>query len=85
MVNVVVLVVLLPPMGLMGAAMAMTAGYLASGLILVFAFRSASGLSLRDAWAPRASDLALLVGVVRTIRRPRGPDRGAKPHSRGAP
>ena len=85
LVNVLVLAVLLPPMGLMGAAIAMTAGYLTSGLILVFAFRSASGLSLRDAWAPRASDLTLLLGAARTVWRPRGSDRRAGPHSRGEP
>jgi len=59
-VNFIGILVLLPRLGLVGAAWAMTLGYVASSLVLLVAFGRASGLGLREAWAPRAGDAAAL-------------------------
>jgi len=58
--NLVLLLLLLPVMGLSGAAWAMTGGYLVSSLILVLAFARASGQGFRETWLPTREDVRLL-------------------------
>ena len=71
-VNLGVLLVLLPVVGLPGAAWAMTAGYVVSTLVLAITFRRASGLGFRETWLPRREDASFLLGVVRdSMRRSR--------------
>jgi O-antigen/teichoic acid export membrane protein len=65
--NVGVLLLLLPVIGLAGAAWAMTAGYLVSAAVLVVSFRRATGRPVRDTWAIRREDLALLRDVPRYL------------------
>ena len=58
--NLLLLLVLLPTMGLAGAAWAMTGGYLVSSLILALSFARASGQGLRETWLPTREDVRLL-------------------------
>ena len=69
-VNLGLLVGLMPVIGLAGAAVAMTGNYLISSAILTAAFHRASRMGLREAWRPRRSDWAELLG--RLWRRVRG-------------
>ncbi|MBN2564227.1 MAG: oligosaccharide flippase family protein [Candidatus Eisenbacteria bacterium] len=64
-VNLAAIMVLLPRVGLVGAAWAMTAGYATSAAILMAAFRSATGLGLARTWLPRREDLALIGELLR--------------------
>jgi O-antigen/teichoic acid export membrane protein len=58
--NVAALLVLYPRIGLPAAAWAMSIGLACRSLILVVAFRRASGWSLRATWSPKRGDLGLL-------------------------
>jgi O-antigen/teichoic acid export membrane protein len=62
--NLLALMLLLPRVGLVGAAWAMTVGYATSAAILVWAFASATGMSAAETWLPRVSDLALVRGLL---------------------
>jgi O-antigen/teichoic acid export membrane protein len=64
--NFTALVILLPAIGLPGAAWAMTIGYLARTLVLVLSFRAVTRTGFRETWLPRRSDIALLVDLVRS-------------------
>lgn len=64
-VNLGVLLLLLPVMGLPGAAWAMTTGYVVSTLVLAIAFRRASGIGLTETWLPRREDAVFLLDLVR--------------------
>jgi O-antigen/teichoic acid export membrane protein len=64
-VNLGAIALLLPRVGLPGAAWAMTAGYATSATILAAAFRSATGLSAAEIWLPRRDDLALIGNLIR--------------------
>jgi len=64
--NFVALMVLLPMIGLPGAAWAMTIGYLARTIVLVVSFHVVTRRGFRETWQPRRSDLALLNGLVRS-------------------
>ena len=56
LVNLALVVLLLPRIGLSGAAIAMCASYVVSSAILTFTFRRLSGLSLWEIVRPRKSD-----------------------------
>jgi len=64
-VNFILLLVLLPTMGLDGAAWAMSIAYLCGGLVLLVAFRIYSGLSLRRSWLPQRADWDLVLGIIK--------------------
>ena len=68
LINVAVLLALLPSIGLRGAALAMTLGYVTSGLILMVAFHRVSGWSLLETWAPRRADVVLLLELIGHLR-----------------
>jgi len=74
LVNIVVLMLLLPVIGLAGAAWAMTAGYAAGAIILVASFGRVTGRSFRESWTLRSEDLALVRSIPGQLRR--GGDRG---------
>jgi O-antigen/teichoic acid export membrane protein len=69
--NLGTLIILLPIMGLPGAAWAMTAGYVVSTAILVAAFRRSSGMGLVDTWRPRREDVVFLLKALRGSMRNR--------------
>jgi O-antigen/teichoic acid export membrane protein len=64
--NFAALLLLLPVVGLPGAAWAMTIGYLARTSVLVLSFRATTGRGFRETWAPRRADFELLVELVRS-------------------
>jgi len=64
-VNLASIFVLLPLLGLEGAAWAMTLGYVASSLILFVTFQRATGLPPSSTWIPRSDDMRLLAATVR--------------------
>jgi len=66
--NVVLLMVLLPRIGLIGAAWALTGGYFLGGTVLVWAFRKQSGLPLTECWLPRRVDLIFVRNAWRGLR-----------------
>ncbi len=66
-VNVGLLLVLYPRIGLPAAAWAMTAGLVCRSLFLVIAFRRVSGESFRSTWAPRADDLVWVRSSARAV------------------
>jgi len=68
-VNVAALLLLLPAIGLAGAAWAMTLGFLASSIVFVAAFRRVTGMSLSEAWSPRAGDVARIAEAIADLRR----------------
>ncbi len=78
LVNFLGIVVMLPVMGLAGAAWAMTAGYVVSGAILVDAFRRSTRMKLGETWRPRRDDVVMLADGMRMVirsalrRRPAG-------------
>lgn len=69
--NFGLLVVLLPRMGLNGAAWAMTGGALVSSAVLIVAFRRFSGLTLGQTWMPAAADWDVFVQSWEQLRRRR--------------
>jgi len=70
-VNILCILAFLPAFGLPGAALAMTAGYVASSLVLGVAFKSATGQSFIHTWLPRRSDVATLMVVAQCLLRSR--------------
>ena len=67
-VNFSLLLILLPTMGLNGAAWAMCIAHLCGGAGLVVAFRIYSGVSMSLSWLPRWTDWDLALGVIRKAR-----------------
>jgi len=65
--NIIGILVLLPVMGLPGAAWAMTFGFVVSSVVLIVAFRRASGLSLARTWLPRRRDVETIVTLARQV------------------
>jgi len=63
-VNLGTLLLLLPVMGLTGAAWAMTAGYVVSTVVLAVAFRRATGMGFAETWLPRSKDASFLRELV---------------------
>jgi O-antigen/teichoic acid export membrane protein len=68
-VNIGLLPVLLPWLGIDGAALAVTASYLVSSAILTFSFWRLSGMGLVEALRPTRADLNMAVGAVRHMLR----------------
>jgi len=66
--NIVALYLLMPVMGLRGAAWAMTLGYFASSTILLVSFVRFSGLGFYGTWRFRLSDWAMLGQTIRSVR-----------------
>ncbi len=67
-VNIFALLLLLPVIGLPGAAWAMTLGFVTSSFVLVGAFRRVTGMSLSDTWRPRSEDAAKIKDALRDLR-----------------
>jgi O-antigen/teichoic acid export membrane protein len=67
-VNVGSLLLLLPAIGLAGAAWAMTLGFLTSSIVLVAAFRRVTGMGLAETWFPRAGDVARIGRAIADLR-----------------
>jgi O-antigen/teichoic acid export membrane protein len=67
-VNLGLLWLLMPLMGLLGAAIAMTASYAVSSALLVIAFRRYSGMSLSTMWRYQRSDSAAMLDAVSRFR-----------------
>ena len=65
--NIAGIFVLLPVMGLEGAAWAMTIGFFVSSVILIAAFRRATGLSMMRTWIPRRRDIDALLDLARSV------------------
>ncbi len=66
-VNLVLLFLLLPRIGIAAAALALSLGYVASTAIIAVAFSKNSGMRLRDTWLLQRADLVRLNGVVRGL------------------
>jgi O-antigen/teichoic acid export membrane protein len=66
--NLVFLAILLPIMGLSGAAWAMTLGYFVSSFILITKFHLMSSLTFVDVWKYKRKDITLLTDIVRKIQ-----------------
>ncbi len=60
--------VLIPRLGLNGAAVASSCSYLSGALLNTVLLGRATGLSPLDIWLPRRSDLDLCVSITRSIR-----------------
>jgi len=60
------LMILLPAIGLPGAAWAMSIGYLVRTTVLVLSFRSVTRKGLWETWLPRRADIALLRDLARS-------------------
>lgn len=74
-VNLVLLLVLLPTVGLTGAAIAMTVGYLVSSFILGLSFRPYSGIGFRQTWRFARADRQMVSGALGRLK---GKARGAE-------
>jgi O-antigen/teichoic acid export membrane protein len=70
-VNVATLLILLPVFGLPGAAVAMTAGYITSSLILILSFNRAVQRPFGEVWFPRGDDVRILWELGRGLLRRR--------------
>ncbi|MEZ4599308.1 MAG: polysaccharide biosynthesis C-terminal domain-containing protein [Syntrophotaleaceae bacterium] len=68
-VNILLLYLLLPRIGMMGAAIGVLGSHLASLLILCLAFKKFSGTGLIRLFAPRTSDLSQVADSIRSIGR----------------
>jgi O-antigen/teichoic acid export membrane protein len=60
------LMILLPAIGLPGAAWAMSIGYLIRSIVLVLSFRAVTRKGFRETWLPRRADIALLRDLARS-------------------
>jgi O-antigen/teichoic acid export membrane protein len=77
-VNVVLLYLLLPRIGMMGAAIGVVGSHLASLAVLCLAFRNLSGTGLMRLFRPRSSDFDLVSDSLRSL----GKVFGEKVHSK---
>ncbi len=66
--NLVLLLLLLPRMGLPGAALAVSMGYLVSSALLVISFFRLSGMSLAKTWIPGQLDREMVGGAWKSVR-----------------
>jgi O-antigen/teichoic acid export membrane protein len=64
-VNLALLWLLMPIMGLMGAAVAMSASYVASSIVIVVCFNRLSGMGIRNIWRFRRSDWGIVKQAFR--------------------
>jgi O-antigen/teichoic acid export membrane protein len=60
------LMILLPAIGLPGAAWAMSIGYLVRTIVLVLSFRATTQQTFRETWLLRRTDIALLKDLARS-------------------
>lgn len=67
-VNLALVLALMPSMGMAGAAVAMTAGYVVSSIILTATFRRHSRLAMGAILRPRRADWAPVVSFWRRLR-----------------
>ncbi|MCY2927515.1 MAG: polysaccharide biosynthesis C-terminal domain-containing protein, partial [Planctomycetota bacterium] len=79
LVNLGLLLILLPVIGLDGAAWAMTTGHAVAGILLICMFHYYSKMSIAQAWIPRKADWELVRDASRKIG---GKLAGAFPFSR---
>ena len=68
-VNMIALLLLLPLLGLSGAALAMVAGWLVGSILLMVGFLHHSELRLSQVWMFQSSDLAIVRQVFRGVIR----------------
>jgi O-antigen/teichoic acid export membrane protein len=66
--NVVTLYVFMPLIGLNGAALAMTMGYVASAIVLTTSFSMLSGMSFWKTWRYRRGDWTMVGQAIRKVR-----------------
>ena len=66
--NLVLLAILLPLMGLSGAAWAMTLGYFVSSFILIKKFHSMSNLTFIDVWKYKRKDFTIFTDILQNIQ-----------------
>lgn len=66
-VNLLLLWVLLPRIGVMAIAVGLTVGYMASSLFLSIQFCRLSGLSAGAVWRPRKTDLDAVMNLLRGL------------------
>jgi Na+-driven multidrug efflux pump len=84
-ITVVLDIVLIPPLGVPGAAIASTIAYLANLAMTLVAYRRISGGTVADAVLPRPSDVAVFVeGARSALSRLRRRGSGNTPASFGA-
>jgi len=69
LVNLGMLLLLLPLIGLSGAAVAVSAGYLAGAVVLLFWFARLSGLGIGEIIVPRWSDIAYVIALLKRGKR----------------
>ncbi|MCX5682210.1 MAG: polysaccharide biosynthesis C-terminal domain-containing protein [Planctomycetota bacterium] len=67
-INLALLGILMPVIGLLGAAIAMTASFAFSGVYLILAFRRQSHMSLAAMWRYQRSDWAAMQDALSRIR-----------------
>jgi O-antigen/teichoic acid export membrane protein len=67
--NVLLLLVLVPTWGAMGAAWATCAGYIATSLLNLFFLKRLFGIPMRSFYGVRRSDLTVLAGFARKLGR----------------
>jgi len=69
LVNLLLLWLLVPSLGAIGAAFAVTANHLVSSFVLMVAFGKYSGFSLRDTWLPKKADFLVFRTALTRFRR----------------
>lgn len=65
--NLLALLVLLPSLGIVGAAWAMAAGFGARALAAAIAFHTSSGIGIREAWLPGRRDIGQFRQLLRAL------------------
>jgi O-antigen/teichoic acid export membrane protein len=65
--NLAVLAALMPALGLVGAALGMTVGYIAGSLVLAYNFNRLSGLGYGETWRARRADWTMVRDGVRRL------------------
>lgn len=71
LVNTATLIVLFPHLGLLGAGVAMTAGYVTSSLMLILSFNRAARRSFAEVWVLSRDDVRILWELGRGLLRRR--------------
>ncbi|RJP35712.1 MAG: hypothetical protein C4547_09165 [Phycisphaerales bacterium] len=66
-VNAAALLLLLPRIGLVGAAWSMSLGYIANAAIILWGFHAFSRMTVYSAWLPRRSDAQMLREAILSV------------------
>lgn len=66
-INLVLLLILLPEIGLPGAAIAMALGYLTTSILLMISFAKLTGQSFRELWSYKSEDLQFMLDALKRI------------------